>query len=173
MKVVDLCVWAELDFSTDADDQNHTIIRVNGDQTWPRKRLQEIAPVVVAVGDQIEIDIPSGVLSGIVSYVREDSPQKLRIHIQPATWTGKAAGLEGGLCGCGTFHVESESVGVVVESSTLTAPVAYPIYRQVRYLAEMVLTSEPHDADDEVWFEALPSTKARLMAALFAACKTA
>lgn len=109
------------------DQYNRTRLLVNDEQVWPwRDRAR------IAIGDRVQLEIPSGVLEGMVCAICDKG-----IVLRPATWAGSWRGLLGGMSGVCMFEASINDDEPVITSISDT-PVPWMLYRQIMTLANIV-----------------------------------
>lgn len=109
------------------DDKNQTVLVINGMEYGP----DSFDMPTLAVGDAIEIRVPTGVLSFTVA----PPATKRNSVIGPFRWSGAFNALRGGQSGVGTWHINCMAD---ITTSAWHEPVPYQVYERAHAVADAV-----------------------------------
>jgi len=93
---------------------NASKLTVNG-YTFANSGWDEAETDCFVSGADFELSIPSGTLTGKVKVVRREEGS-VQVRIDPCQWSGKLAGLLGGMSGYGNFETNETNGAFVTES---------------------------------------------------------
>jgi len=114
------------------DEMNHTELVIDGKLVWG----DDESPVPsIETGQQVEISIPSGVLTGKAVNVKGNE-----VYLDNATWAGRWGGLDSGLSGCAHWEVIG---GGTVSTSASPVPVAFRDYENAQRLCDPIAFGHP------------------------------
>ena len=125
---------------------NHTDLRVNDQPIYSDEAREYLVPEI-AVGDEVEISIPSGSFTGRCIETRPVLPptqpgQPDRAYALVGKWDGMEAGLLSGLSGL-AWWTSTIAPDALVTTSASSVPVRYDRYSAARTLAIQTVDSLP------------------------------